>query len=191
MITSGSPLAGRLQAIALGNGWVNPAVQFKAHVDYAVAHSLVGNTTATALYDLLNTACLPAIAKGSWVTAAAACNGLAAIILGENPEVSPYNIQRRCPHSCPYDMSASVRWMSQPAVRQALGLSPNATFQDPEDVFPVIAALNGDNEEPFEQKLLAVRGGGSSWGVVLTPARHPHPCTWHMPSPPPKHPNAS
>lgn len=37
--------------------------------------------------------------------------------------MSFYNIKRLCPHHCPYDFSAAVKYQSQPSIRQMLGVS--------------------------------------------------------------------
>jgi len=124
-----------LKGLAIGNGWVDPYLQYPAYNDFAFQNKLinyveyVGNQVAIK-------GCQNLIANGAWLEALEACNiiteGILAemgITLGYYPNVYNYKIPCANPPLC-YDFSVMDTFLAQPSVLKALGVSPDADWTE-------------------------------------------------------------
>jgi len=124
-----------LKGLAIGNGWVDPYLQYPGYADFAYQNNLIdyveylGNQVAIK-------GCQSLISNGAWLEALEACNLVTEAILAEIgvtlgyfPNVYDYAIPCANPPLC-YDFSIMDTFLAQPAVQKALGVSPNADWSE-------------------------------------------------------------
>jgi len=112
-----------LQAIAIGNGWVDPYTQYGAYGTYAYAHNLIDQGT----YSQMNQTyaqCQQYISQQDWDDADDTCNTLLETVLEEAGNINVYNIDLQCnpPPLC-YDLSNITNYLNEPSVQQQLGVA--------------------------------------------------------------------
>mmetsp|Transcript_23819 Transcript_23819/g.28753 ORF Transcript_23819/g.28753 Transcript_23819/m.28753 type:complete len:461 (-) Transcript_23819:114-1496(-) len=130
-----------LQGLAIGNGLVNPEIQYGAYADFAFENKLINKTLHAAINDAYPV-CRELI-KGcaklsvSCIAAFEECN-LAVVEpitiaagLRFHGEMNPYDIREKCeyPPLC-YDFSGVDKFLKEPSVLSALGVSPKAKWTE-------------------------------------------------------------
>jgi len=130
---------------------VNPTVQFGAYIEFAVLNNLI-STKVAQLLEVDYQLCVKYIAQKNFVAAAISCHLIVGAIFLENPGMSFYDIRLICPkplqHDC-YNFSAATAYMNQPAVRKHLNVG-NRPWRNPETLFSVLSAINGDEESSYQ-----------------------------------------
>jgi carboxypeptidase C (cathepsin A) len=88
--------------ISIGDGWVDPLIQFQAYIEFSARNKLISNTLQSALEDeyLL---CKALLEAKDYVTAAPSCLGIVGAILADNPGMSFYDIRLKCPSAISHD----------------------------------------------------------------------------------------
>ena len=145
-------LAGRFAGVGIGDGWIDPLIQFQAYIDFSQMNGLLTPQQSADL-TLISNLCISAIGGGDKVIAAASCNAIVAGIFALNPGLEFYDIRIRCPdpasHDC-YDFTPAVKYMEQPNVKAALGLSNSSQWRDPTVAFSVISGTHSrPHASPF------------------------------------------
>ncbi len=164
IVNTETPLAQRLTGLGIGDGWIDPYIQYQAYITFSQANGLLTPKQADDL-QLIYNLCADRIAAKAWVEAGAVCNLIVAGIFALNPGLNFYDIRNssRCPepaqHDC-YNFQPSIDYMSLPAVRPTIGVSPTAVWRDPEVPFAVVAAVNGDEEMAYDQIIPEVLARG-------------------------------
>ena len=120
--------AANLKGIAIGNGWVDPLIQYKAYGQYAYANGLVGKDVldvADGMYDV----CKELIKSGVWPIAVEECQLLGEFVLTaaevkRRETINPYDIRLKCqvPPLC-YDMSAINKFLARHDIKEELGVA--------------------------------------------------------------------
>jgi carboxypeptidase C (cathepsin A) len=119
-----------LQGSAIGNGWVDPIIQYGAYAEFAYQNNLINTVT----YEGLKGAylvCEGLIESGAWPAALEECQMMVALILAEAGNINVYDIRKQCtyPPLC-YDFTNLDNFLAQPAVLKALGVSSSASWTD-------------------------------------------------------------
>jgi len=109
------------QGLAIGNGWVDPEIQYGHYADYAYAMQLIDRGTAQQL-DGIYTQCKQLIQRKQWQKAFLTCSQIVGSIL-ETSNINPYNVKEQCqfPPLC-YDLQYISAYLNQDSVRQKLGV---------------------------------------------------------------------
>jgi len=136
-----------LKGLAIGNGWVDPYLQYPAYNDFAFQNNLINNIEYVGNKVAIK-ACQNLIANGNWVEAVAACNLISegildeiGITLGYYPNVYNYKIPCANPPLC-YDFSVLDTFLAQPYVLKALGVSLDSEWTE---CNPIVYALMLDD----------------------------------------------
>jgi len=112
-----------LKGIAIGNGWVDPVVQYGGYGPFAYANKLID----TAVYASMNASylsCKQYIAEDNWSEAENECGSIMQQVLDYAGNINYYDIDLQCnpPPLC-YDLSNITNYLNLPAVQQHLGVS--------------------------------------------------------------------
>jgi len=119
-----------LQGIAIGNGWVNPYIQYN-YEPFAVLQDLcaAGSAEDQHLIELYK-ACQYAMDQGLFVEATDVCGIIMEAVVLHAPKIdgyfiNHYNIKEPCvePSLC-YDFTNQTTYMNLPDTQKALGLTP-------------------------------------------------------------------
>lgn len=119
--------ATNLKGIAIGNGWVDPLIQYGQYAPYAYANGLIDKTildTAAGMYDV----CKELIKSGVWPVAFEECQLIETLVLTaaeakRRQTINPYDIRIKCqyPPLC-YNFTATETLLAKPEVKKALGV---------------------------------------------------------------------
>jgi len=112
-----------LKGSAIGNGWVNPKIQYGNYLDFSYANNLINFPTYIALLPVYE-ACALLIDLGLYDQAYTECNAIVTAILFEAGNINVYDIRKQCtfPPLC-YDLSAITNFMNLPSTKKGLGVS--------------------------------------------------------------------
>jgi len=119
-----------LQGVAIGNGWVDPYVQYGAYSDFAYDNGLISETLHEALIPAY-ASCKILIDAGLYDVALIDCSLIVDTILTAAGNINVYDIRKNCtyPPLC-YDLSPVDRFLAQPWVKTALGISPDSDWTE-------------------------------------------------------------
>jgi carboxypeptidase C (cathepsin A) len=124
-----------LTGIAIGNGWVDPIIQYGAYADYLYGVGLLDDVSTTAYDDVQYPAC-EALIEVNPYAAFESCNlGLEAVLADAEAQnfrtINVYNVKERCEvEPLCYDFSAVTNFLNEPHVVKALGANPNSDWED-------------------------------------------------------------
>jgi len=168
-----------LKGIGLGNAWVTPVSQFKAHIDFAVLHSLIGSETTSILRDIYPR-CHDSIMARDWITASIECYVIPGTILALNPGMEMYDIRMKCPgifdHDC-YNFTAANMWLLLPSTFKSLNVPfPGHGWNNREVEYGIETAINGDGEESFRAPLKKLLESGGR--VLVYNGEYDFLCNW-------------
>jgi serine carboxypeptidase-like clade 4 len=118
-----------LQGSAIGNGWVDPYIQYGAYADFALANDLIGEVTYGIL-DGVYEACKLLIDADAYDEAFTECGIIPDTILAENGNINVYDIRKQCIGQLCYNFTNMENFLALPKVLKSLGVSPNAQWTD-------------------------------------------------------------
>jgi len=113
-----------IKGIGVGNGWVDPKIQYTEYAHFAYDNKLIGKAEEIALNETA-IACKLLIEAKLWPIAIIECNIIMeTIILGTG--INEYDIREKCENFplC-YDFSLLNKYLKQPAVKKELGVAKN------------------------------------------------------------------
>jgi carboxypeptidase C (cathepsin A) len=159
IVNSNSLYAKNLKGIGIGNGWVDPKVQYNAYAKFAYEHKLISQgelDVAKGLYD----ACRPLIDAHAFLPALEECQIIEAFVL-ESAErtlgrsINVYDIRKECtyPPLC-YDFSQVDKFLARDDIRAELGIPKNIRWEECNML--VHALLLGDWIDSFQQDVAVV-----------------------------------
>ncbi|KNC51584.1 serine carboxypeptidase [Thecamonas trahens ATCC 50062] len=129
-ILANSPaLASRLQAMEIGNGMIDPLLQFPMYPAYAKKFDLVSNNVIKEA-DNMVADCVALIKAGEVAQAYQTCLPIIGYILEntniDGHQINPYNRLEPClDGSLCYNFTAPTDWLNEPAVQAALNVDPS------------------------------------------------------------------
>eukprot|EP00347_Sterkiella_histriomuscorum_P019392 403341804 len=160
---------------AIGNGWVDPIVQYPQYAEFAYENNLIGS----AQYVLLKSGfekCQQTIQGGNWFLALEYCQLLMSSILGNplNPAFNVYDIRKKCDVAplC-YNMSNADTFLNLPEVQAKLGVSNRHWVQCSTEVHTF---LLGDWVSNLAQKVAGVLEKGLQ--VLVYSGDKDFVCNW-------------
>ena len=134
IVQSNSIYAQNLKGIGIGNGWVDPYVQYKAYAQYAYANNLINATTLSIANDMYD-ACKFLLDIHGWILAFEACQLIELTVLEAaeihiGRSINPYDIRIPCkvPPLC-YDFDPLTKFLSRSDVRADLGVGNHSWTQ--------------------------------------------------------------
>lgn len=109
-----------LKGMAIGNGWVDPYVQYPAYADYAYENDLISESAYERTKKGFEV-CDKTIKAGAWPLAIIQCNAVTSGILGR---LNPYDIRLKCevPPLC-YNETSLTNFLNRADVKKAIGVS--------------------------------------------------------------------
>ena len=117
-----------LVGVAIGNGWVDPYIQYPAYNTFALENGLIGKTQSF-LLDGAFAACQGLINTGVWLVAMEECQLAVTTILGFPllPRFNVYDIRKQCdyPPLC-YDFTPVENFLNRADVIESLGVQGRA-----------------------------------------------------------------
>lgn len=163
------------KGIAIGNGWVDPYIQYPAYAEFAYENNLVSTSTYYMLKAGFAT-CQAMINSYTWIYALEFCQLTMTTILGNplNPAFNVYDIREKCdkPPLC-YDMSNADKLMNNATVQAKLGVSGRSWVECAQDVH---TALLGDWINNLAPKISAVLESGLE--VLVYSGDKDFVCNW-------------
>jgi len=124
------------RGIAIGNGWVDPEIQYGAYADFLSEKNLLDNTSTTLYNDILYPACQSLIESSLWPVAFYECNlamegalGDAEVQNGRSINVYDVTIPCEVQPLC-YDFSDADTYLNSDAVKAALGVKSDIDWVD-------------------------------------------------------------
>jgi len=117
-----------LQGLTIGNGWVDPLIQYGAYAEFALYNNLISQD-AFSIWNSSYIICKDLIESGVWEVALEACQLMSegilveiGISLGYFPNM--YDIRQECsdPPLC-YDFDEQTEFMNLATVQKALGVN--------------------------------------------------------------------
>ena len=128
IVESNSIYAKNLKGIAIGNGWVDPYIQYKAYAQYAFQNRLINQTTLT-IADVMYDVCKGLLDSHLWPLAFVECQLIETVVLEAaeitiGRSINPYDIRQPCqaPPLC-YDFSALDKFLARPDIQAELGVT--------------------------------------------------------------------
>ncbi|PIN07302.1 Serine carboxypeptidases (lysosomal cathepsin A) [Handroanthus impetiginosus] len=116
-----------IKGLVIGNGMINPEIQYKAHADYALQMKLInqsyynGLSNSVSLCQKLVKLC----GKNGSLTCPLASrfrNSVFAGILRQAGDINYYDIRKRCEGPLCYDFSNVEKFLNQESVKKAVGV---------------------------------------------------------------------
>ncbi|PSR86559.1 Serine carboxypeptidase-like [Actinidia chinensis var. chinensis] len=116
-----------LKGIAIGNGFTDPEIQYKAYPDFALDMKLINQSDYNSVNELVPpceqaTKICAANGGDSCISAYATCNSIFNEILAITGNINYYDIRKPCEGSLCYDFSNLETLLNQKSVRTALGV---------------------------------------------------------------------
>jgi serine carboxypeptidase-like clade 4 len=124
-----------LKGSAIGNGWVDPYVQYNAYAALLQVKGLIDPVLAWTYNYTLLPACHALIVSGAWEAAVIECNLaiealLAAAELENGRTINVYDVRIPCEvEPLCYDLSAAETFLNQAEVKKAIGASPDIEYE--------------------------------------------------------------
>eukprot|EP01120_Amphizonella_sp_Union-15-10_P013034 TRINITY_DN597_c0_g1_i1.p1 TRINITY_DN597_c0_g1~~TRINITY_DN597_c0_g1_i1.p1 ORF type:complete len:429 (-),score=52.06 TRINITY_DN597_c0_g1_i1:23-1309(-) len=122
------PIKVNLKAIGIGNGWVDPLIQYGSYGPFAYMNKLIDSAT----YNQINKtypSCQQHILNQQWTLASYVCSLLMGMVLQEAGNINVYDIKLPCIGSLCYDLTDIVKYMNLPEVKQRLGVKNDIVWQ--------------------------------------------------------------
>lgn len=156
-----------LVALGVNNGWYDPALQYKAYIDYAANNTyrqLISASQYSSYLSTYNKKCAPALAKcpsttgsnSACVSADNTCYDDVESPLESLQDFDVYDIRE--PSDDPYPPETYVSYLQSSAVMNAIGAK--VTYQECPDAPYELFANTGDDARSFLSELSSVVESG-------------------------------
>eukprot|EP01126_Amoeba_proteus_P043749 TRINITY_DN481_c0_g2_i2.p1 TRINITY_DN481_c0_g2~~TRINITY_DN481_c0_g2_i2.p1 ORF type:complete len:262 (+),score=63.30 TRINITY_DN481_c0_g2_i2:494-1279(+) len=125
-----------LDGLGIGNGWVDPVIQYGAYADLLFSKNLLDSVSRATYNDLLYPACKGLIDSGVGIAALETCSlGMEGVLLDAEVQngrtINVYDVTIPCEvEPLCYNFSIIDTFLAQPVVLSALGVSPKASYED-------------------------------------------------------------
>jgi carboxypeptidase C (cathepsin A) len=118
-----------LQGFAIGNGLVNPAVQYQEYAQFSLDNGLIKQTDFNYVQKTLLPPCLKSMSGNSSSTEAS-CDEIMNYIIGVAGNFNYYDIRKPCIGSLCYPLGKIDTLMAQPSVQKSLGVSSKSNWSE-------------------------------------------------------------
>jgi carboxypeptidase C (cathepsin A) len=117
-----------LKAVAIGNGLIDPLIQFKSFGPYLYANNLISQSALTAIQQQY-AQCAQDLEAGDYTDAFNDCSQVAELAIQSAGNINVYDIRQQCtqPPLC-YNMDNIVNYLAQSAVLKKLGISNSVSW---------------------------------------------------------------
>jgi len=140
-----------LQGIAIGNGWVDPLVQYQSYAEYAHSNNLINR----GVYDeaqRIYGRCKRDIDNNNWDTAFETCNGIVDVVLKAAGNINPYDITKQCTvQPLCYNLTNIYNFLNLNSTKKRFGITGNFTWHQCND--RVYIPLEADFVHSFRELL--------------------------------------
>jgi len=119
-----------LKGVGIGNGWVDPLIQYGSYGPFAYENNLINDATFEAMNETYKQ-CYQYISTGDYDDASQVCPGIMEAVLEYAGNLNVYNIDLQCnPQPLCYDFTNVTNYLNDPTVQQNLGVaSQGITWQ--------------------------------------------------------------
>jgi serine carboxypeptidase-like clade 4 len=164
-----------LKGFAIGNGLVNPVLQYADYAPYAFDQNLITKEQADSITSTKLPECVKEIQSGSPYSTAT-CNDIVSDIVSESRSFNLYDVRIPCNvQPLCYDFSAVDRLMSKSDVRKALGVDPSDNWSECDDT--VHAYLDADWTLNCEQYIPEMLNAGIR--ALVYSGKTDFVCNWY------------
>ncbi|CAL1366449.1 unnamed protein product [Linum trigynum] len=169
-----------MKGFAIGNGLTDPAYQYRAYPDFALAAKLISQSDRDSIASDLVPPCESAIAacspqsEDSCDEALDTCNQIFQSILQIAGNINYYDIRKQCEGQLCYDFSRMENFLSEDTVKSALGVENDIEFVSCSS--EVYDAMMGDWMLDFEVGIPALLESGIK--VLIYAGEYDLICNW-------------
>eukprot|EP01121_Diplochlamys_sp_Union-15-3_P003180 TRINITY_DN1302_c0_g1_i1.p1 TRINITY_DN1302_c0_g1~~TRINITY_DN1302_c0_g1_i1.p1 ORF type:complete len:419 (-),score=58.78 TRINITY_DN1302_c0_g1_i1:11-1267(-) len=117
-----------LKAIGIGNGWVDPYIQYGAYGPFAYENKLIRESTYVSMNNTYAT-CKKLIENKQWDKASDVCSGIMQAVLNDAGNINVYNIKLPCLGPLCYNFTDLNEYMNQLSVKKALGVNTSIIWE--------------------------------------------------------------
>jgi len=145
-----------LKAIGIGNGWVDPFIQYGAYGQFAFENQLISRY----VWDSMNATyaqCEQDLTNQDWSAANSDCGSLMYTVLKNAGNINVYNIKLPCKGPLCYDLDNIIRYLNNPQIQQGLNVS-NINWQPCDNA--VNSAFYQDRLESYKYDVPTILGAG-------------------------------
>ncbi|CAN1182128.1 Serine carboxypeptidase-like 48 [Linum perenne] len=167
-----------LKGFAIGNGLTDPAFQYKAYPEYALAAKLISKSDHDSIVSQLVPPCESAISacsqgQDACIDAFSTCNRIFNSILNIAGSINYYDIRKQCQGSLCYDFSRMETFLSDDKVKSALGVKDIDFVSCSSQVYD---AMVGDWMQDYEVGIPALLESGIK--VLIYAGEYDLICNW-------------
>lgn len=175
IVVNGSDIPLNFKGAAIGNGWVNPYVQYPEYAHFAYEEKLVDEDTYHQMQTDFKT-CQDLVKNSPWYEAFPFCQSIVAQVIGNPPRFNVYNIHEPCtyPPLC-YDMSDPTKFCNNEDNQRQLNVK-NVPQQWETCNMDVHSALMGDWTTNMAVKIPKVLEAGKK--VLVYSGDFDYICNW-------------
>jgi len=117
-----------LQGSAIGNGWVDPVIQYHAYIDFGYDNGFIDASTNASLYQSYSE-CVQMINSGDYQDAFETCGYIEQTVLAGAGNINVYDIRKQCtnPPLC-YNMQPMTNFLTSQALLNYLNIPSAASW---------------------------------------------------------------
>jgi cathepsin A (carboxypeptidase C) len=174
LVENGADTGLNFKGSAIGNGWVNPYVQYPEYAKFSLENGLIDEATHTQMVADFKT-CQDLVKNSPWYEAFPYCQSIVAEVIGNPPKFNVYNIKEPCsyPPLC-YDMSPETTFCNDIDNQAQLGITGKPSWETCN--MDVHSALMGDWTTNMGLKIPAVLAAGKK--VLVYSGDYDYICNW-------------
>jgi len=119
-----------LQGLAIGNGWVDPLIQYQSYGEFAYSNNLISRgvyNEAQRIY----TRCEREIGQSNWDAAFTTCSSIVDTVLSAAGNINPYDITKPCTvQPLCYNFSLIEQYLNLNTTKKRFGVAANFTWDE-------------------------------------------------------------
>jgi carboxypeptidase C (cathepsin A) len=146
-----------LEGIGIGNGWVDPEVQYGSYGPFSYMNKLIDES----IYSQMNQTyeqCVGFIDTQDWNDAENTCGEIMQDVINAQGDINVYNIDLPCVGPLCYDLSNITNYLNLAQVQSNLGVKPGTTWQACNDDVNSMFAVDIEQSYRFDVPLILASG---------------------------------